>query len=271
MNHMIVSTDQIGREVHVPFPPQRIISLVPSQTELLFDLGLAGKMVGVTKFCIHPADQIKRVQIIGGTKKFSFSRIDDLQPDLIIGNKEENYQDGIDRLTEKYPVWMSDVISMHDAFQMMTEIGRVTDTHDQAMELVGKIKEAFDNIRPLPNPRKAAYLIWQKPYMAVGCNTFINTLLEYCGFENVFSDPARGRYPEITLDDIAAAAPDYLFLSSEPFPFKEKHKAQFLSQLTSDQIVLVNGEYFSWYGSRLLSAAEYLNQLVASLTSNMDL
>ena len=114
--------DHLGKQISISFPPKRIISLVPSQTELLADLGLEDRIVGITKFCIHPEPWQKTKTIVGGTKKFRFDVIDSLKPDLIIGNKEENYQGGIEQLKSQYPVWMSDIVTLKDAFAMIREI-----------------------------------------------------------------------------------------------------------------------------------------------------
>ncbi|WP_342626401.1 helical backbone metal receptor [Belliella baltica] len=116
---MPIYTDQLKRKVTIAESPKRIISLVPSQTELLVDLGLGDRIVGVTKFCVHPEGFKEKKQIIGGTKNFHFDKIDQLEPDLIIGNKEENYQEGIEKLAEKYPVWMSDIFDLSDAMEIL--------------------------------------------------------------------------------------------------------------------------------------------------------
>ena len=252
-------TDQLGNKVRIPFPPQRIISLVPSQTELLFDLGLDENIIGLTKFCIHPLEKIKSKTRIGGTKKFNLDLIRGLKPDLIIGNKEENYPEGISALQQEFPVWMSDIITLPDAYTMMNELARITDREEVGMKMVNEIKSRFNSIVPLTKSNRVAYLIWKDPYMAAAPGTFINEMLQVCGLTNVFSDQTR--YPEISLEDIIAAKPDLLFLSSEPYPFAEKHVEEFQSHLPNSKVVLVDGEFFSWYGSRLLHAPGYFNSL----------
>ena len=247
-------TDQLHRKVKVPKNPQRIISLVPSQTELLVDLGLEDRLVGVTKFCVHPKGLKKRKAIIGGTKKFHFDKIEALRPDLIIGNKEENYQEGIEQLAAKYPVWMSDIYDLEGAFQMMQGIGEITGTSEEATILVQKIRQDMDFSQPKRG--SAIYLIWKDPLMVAGRNTFINDMLQRAGFENSVSKP---RYPELTMDEIRRLNADYLLLSSEPFPFKQKHVDEFEELLPDKKILLVDGEMFSWYGSRLRYFGDYLN------------
>src|SRR5258706_7655314 len=141
------SIDQLGRLVEFSFPPQRIISLVPSQTELLFDLGLADRVVGITKFCVHPNEWFKTKTKVGGTKKFQFDVINALQPDLIIGNKEENYEEGITQLAGKYPVWMSDIANWESAMGMIKSVGELANESVKADLLVDEIQHKFKNAK----------------------------------------------------------------------------------------------------------------------------
>ncbi|PVY43180.1 ABC transporter substrate-binding protein [Pontibacter virosus] len=253
-------TDQMSRTVTLPNSPQRIVSLVPSQTELLFDLGLDDCIVGVTKFCIHPKEKVKQKTMIGGTKNFKLELIDELQPDLIIGNKEENYEEGIASLQEKYPVWMSDIFTLKDALEMISQVGQLTGTEAKAQKLVKGIATGFDNLQPLQPSIPTAYFIWRKPYMAVGSDNFIDHLLQRCGFHNVLAD--QPRYPEVSPEQLQTAAPKLILLSSEPYPFQEKHLAEFQEMCPEAEIKIVDGEMFSWYGSRLLKALAYLQGLI---------
>ncbi len=244
--------DQIDRTISLPHPPRRIVSLVPSQTELLVDLGLRDRIVGVTKFCVHPKDLKKEKTVIGGTKNFHFDKIDALNPDLIIGNKEENYQEGIEKLATKYPVWMSDIYTLEDAYQMILGIGEITDTLSAAEKIVFQIKKGIEI--DFPSKGSAIYLIWKDPLIAVGSNTFIDSMLEKVGFKNLIQE---GRYPEIDLEQIVTLNPDFLLLGSEPYPFKEKHISYFKERLPNSRILIVDGELFSWYGSRLVFTGKY--------------
>jgi ABC-type Fe3+-hydroxamate transport system substrate-binding protein len=230
--------------------------LVPSQTELLVDLGLRDRIVGVTKFCIHPKGLKKEKTVIGGTKNFHFDKIESLQPDLIIGNKEENYQEGIERLAEKFPVWMSDIFTLEDAYRMILSLGELTDTSIKANQIVSQIKQGLE--KEFKFKGSAVYLIWKDPLIAVGSNTFIDSLLERAGFKNLINQP---RYPEIDLEEIVKLNPEILLLSSEPYPFKEKHILFFQEKLPKTKIMIVDGEMFSWYGSRLLFAGGYFERL----------
>jgi ABC-type Fe3+-hydroxamate transport system substrate-binding protein len=254
----------MNRPVEPRQPPQRIISLVPSQTELLFDLGLGEKVVGVTKFCVHPKARVKAVTKVGGTKDFKLEVIQQLKPDLIIGNKEENDQALIQALEQEFPVWMSDIYTLPDALNMISGIGQVTGATEKAEALVKDIHQNFASLPPAFPPIPTAYFIWRKPYMAVGGDNFIDHMLQCCGFDNVFKQLPR--YPELHKDAIKAANPKLILLSSEPYPFKEKHLAEFQAICPEAQIKIVDGEMFSWYGSRLVQTAPYLQQLGKEVT-----
>lgn len=266
LNYPISITDQMGEVCTLKSKPKRIISLVPSQTELLFDLGLINEVIGITKFCTEPADKIKNVKKVGGTKKFNFDSIKELKPDLIIGNKEENYEEGITRLKQDYPVWMSDIVTLDDAYQMIKQIGLLTATESKAIQMVDTITNAISNITvnlDKADTKTAAYFIWKKPYMTVGSDTFIDEMMKLCGLQNVFSQ--QNRYPEITADELKSKNPDVILLSSEPYPFKQTHVDEFQNIMPNSKIILVDAMYFSWYGSRLLGAGEYLRSFLKQL------
>ena len=249
-------TDHLSRSIFLPKPPQRIVSLVPSQTELLVDLGLEDKIVGITKFCVHPFRLRKSKTIVGGTKNYRFDVIERLNPDLIIGNKEENDQEGIEKLALSYPVWMSDIFDLKDSLRMISELGKITDTETKAAAIVAQIQ---NSLREKASSRgTCVYLIWENPKMAAGKRTFIDSMLLFAGFENLVKEE---RYPEISEKDLIQLSPEYLLLSSEPFPFKEKHRQAFQQLLPRAKILLVDGELFSWYGSRLLCAMDYFKRL----------
>jgi ABC-type Fe3+-hydroxamate transport system substrate-binding protein len=255
---LVRATDQMGRPVEFRYPPLRIVSLVPSQTELLFDLGLRKQLEGVTKFCVHPHDARHR-RVIGGTKSFDFDKIAACQPDLIIGNKEENYQEGIEQLAAKYPVWMSNIYDLSTAVQMIEKVGIITGKSEISHQIAAEIRRLFAELIPPANPQRVAYFIWRKPYMVAANDTFINDMLARAGLTNVFAH--LGRYPEITAEQLTEATPERIFLSSEPYPFAEKHRAEFQQICPEAKIEIVDGELFSWYGSRLLKSAAYFRQL----------
>ena len=243
--------------------PQRIISLVPSQTELLHDLGLETETIGITKFSVHPAKWFKTKERIGGTKTIKINKINQLQPDLIIANKEENVKEQIDQLAINYPVWITDINNLADGLQMISDIGTLTGKTETVDLLITQIKNAFAGLPIIENPVNTAYLIWRKPYMTIGSDTFIHDIMERCGFKNIFSD--KKRYPETNVDELRTKDCRLLLLSSEPYPFTQKHIAELQLQLPNTKIMLADGEMFSWYGSRLLKAAEYFKQLILQI------
>jgi ABC-type Fe3+-hydroxamate transport system substrate-binding protein len=252
-------TDQLGRKIDLAHRPQRIVSLVPSQTELLFDLGLEEEVVGITKFCVHPNQWFRSKSRVGGTKKLDFKKITALQPDLIIGNKEENQEEQIKELMQHYPVWMSDIGNLSEAIHMIASIGAICDRKERAFALTSNIEKAFHALPACHPPRSAAYLIWQNPYMAAGNDTFIHDMLKRCGLTNVIED---SRYPEINLDKLQGHSPSLILLSSEPFPFGTKHIAPLQEACPTSRILLVDGELFSWYGSRLLHTPAYFETIL---------
>ncbi|MBG9378690.1 ABC transporter substrate-binding protein [Panacibacter sp. DH6] len=252
--------DQLQRIVTlVHHPPRSIVSLVPSQTELLFDLGLDKEVAGITKFCVHPEQWFRQKQRVGGTKNVDIAKVKALQPDLIIANKEENVKEQVEALSAFAPVWISDVNTLVDALAMINTIGAITARETRAAEITTRISQFFK--QPVGNDRKirVCYLIWKDPYMTVGGDTFISDMLAYCGFENVCV--AKNRYPVITVAEIKDLNPAVVLLSSEPFPFKEKHIDELKHVLPGVKVMLADGEMFSWYGSRLLYAADYFRKL----------
>jgi ABC-type Fe3+-hydroxamate transport system substrate-binding protein len=243
--------------------PKKIVSLVPSQTELLFDLGLHDEVVGITKFCIHPKTWATTKSKVGGTKKLDITFIKALQPDLIIANKEENVKEQVEALAKLFPVWVTNVNTLQDALTMITDIGQLTSSIPKAKQIANQIKNNFETLSASTKNIKTAYLIWQKPYMTVGGNTFISNMLTTCGFVNIFAN--ENRYPQITIEQLKALNCKLLLLSSEPYPFKEKHIAYFEEQLPNTKIKIVDGEMFSWYGSRLVHATKYFKELIQSI------
>lgn len=254
---MPVFTDQLGRTVHLPGMPSRIVSLVPSLTELLYSLGLEQRVAGITKFCVHPPHWFREKTRVGGTKTVKMEVIRQLQPDLIIANKEENVKEQIDELAQYFPVWVTDVNNLDDAVVMMQQIGSITGTLAKATGLTNQIKAGFREI-PAREPVPTAYLIWRDPYMTIGGDTFIHDMLTRCGFQNVFGHTSR--YPSVTVEQLQPAR--LLLLSSEPYPFKQQHIHELQSFLPGTHIVLADGELFSWYGSRLIQAPAYFAGLL---------
>lgn len=252
--------DQLQRKIKLPKTPERIVSLVPSQTELLVDLGLEDKIVGITKFCVHPKNLRSKKQIVGGTKGIRKDRIKELNPDIILCNKEENTKEMISDLEKDYQLHISDVNTLADAYELIEQYGELFEVQHKAAEISKAIKKEEESFRTYIKEKpvlKVAYFIWRKPWMVAGGKTFINHLLEINHFKNVYKQTPR--YPEIEIDHLKPV--DFVLLSSEPFPFGEKHKQEILPYAGSSQIALVDGEYFSWYGSRLEKAFQYFKEL----------
>lgn len=260
-------TDQLGNPVSLNKTPQRIVSLVPSQTELLFDLGLDEEVIGITKYCIYPKHWHRTKTKVGGTKKLNIEKIKQLSPDLLIGNKEENKKEQILELLKEFPVWMSDIATLEDALGMMQSMGELTGKKEQSLRIQNGIREQFAHFKLSTSaikhqPLTILYLIWRKPYICAGKKTFIGHLLEICGLTNAASG---FRYPKISKEEIRKISPSFIFLSSEPFPFGERHFSEFQNLCPSAKIILVDGKMFSWYGSRLLYAPVYFEKLLQNL------
>lgn len=253
--------DQMNNTIRLEGIPSRIVSLVPSQTELLYDFGLENEVVGITKFCIYPEKWFKTKNRVGGTKKLNIKLIRYLKPDLIIGNKEENTKEDIEQLQKIAPVWMSDIYDLKDAYKMIEEIGIITNTKVKASEILQNIRNNFSEIRKLSKPKSVLYLIWKNPFFAAGPNTFIDDILKTCGFDNICTEE---RYPEWNFNTKEHA--DFVFLSSEPYPFKAEEIIEIQKLSPKSKIILVDGEMFSWYGSRLLLAPKYFQRLLDELS-----
>ena len=257
--------DQLNREITINFPPRRIISIVPSQTELLFDLGLTDEIVGITKFCLHPKDKFKLTTKIGGTKKLDIEKIKSLNPDLIIGNKEENQKEDIEILMKEFPVWMSDIFDLSDAIQMIKSVGEIVNKKEKANSIANQIENGFDELKQSLNtstPKNVLYFIWQNPNMLAGQNTFITEMLTFCGLKNIIQEH---RYPTIDKDELEKLTPEVVLLSSEPFPFKQKHIEEYQKIWPTAKVMLIDGEMFSWYGTRLLKSVQYFKNLIKSI------
>ena len=243
----------------LPAYPRKIISLVPSQTELLHFFGLEKEVIGITKFCVHPREWFKNKARIGGTKTVNINMVQKLQPDLIIANKEENIKEQVEILEKEFPVWVTDVNNLEDAFIMINDIGGLNDKKKEAEKLIENVKNEFLNLPHVPMPVRSCYMIWRNPYMTIGGDTFINNMMKHCGLHNIFSD--QNRYPKINFEEIKNRNCQLILLSSEPYPFKENNIKEMQESFPGIKIILADGEMFSWYGSRLLLVPEYFRKL----------
>jgi len=262
---MPTAVDARNEEVSLDRPPRRIVSLVPSQTELLAHLGLGETVVGITRFCVRPPHWHDEKTIVGGTKKVDVDQVRALHPDLILANHEENTRDDVTALSEVAPVFVTQVKTVTEALDMIRTVGHLTDAAGQTSTLAGKIISRFSRLPDFP-PLRTAYLIWREPYMTVGGDTFIHDVMSWGGFENAFGD--RARYPEVSIDILAEMNLDLVLCSSEPFPFhrKEEFSQELRDALPHTSVEVVDGQPFSWYGPRLLDTPSYLQELRKTLS-----
>ncbi len=235
---------------------------MPSQTELLHDLGLESSIVGITKFCVHPVHFKKEKTIVGGTKDVHFDKIKTLKPDIILCNKEENTLEMIEALQKIAPVHISDIYSIDDCLELIEMYGSIFSKEEKANEIVLDIQKQHLDFKEFikDSPKlSTAYFIWKKPWMVAAKTTFIDEMLTLNKFENYYAH--LNRYPEIELNENRKETADLVMLSSEPFPFKEKHKDLLRQFFPQANILVVDGEAFSWYGTRLLKAFDYFKSL----------
>jgi ABC-type Fe3+-hydroxamate transport system substrate-binding protein len=241
----------------------KVISLVPSITEALFDLGLTeNEVIGRTKFCIHPKEKVKNIPIIGGTKNINIEKIKSLKPDLILANKEENIKEQVEALMDDCKVIVTNVETIEDNYYLLKQLGHLFHKEEKAQIFNLKTYEVLNQAK-IDSAIKVAYLIWNNPYMTVGSDTFIHRILSEIGFENIFKH--TNRYPEIKTEDLAEA--DVIMLSSEPFPFKEKHIAELKGVYPDKKIMIVDGEAFSWYGTHIAKCEHYFKELLSEMHS----
>ncbi|MFU8859951.1 MAG: helical backbone metal receptor [Cyclonatronaceae bacterium] len=229
--------------------PRRIISLVPSLTELIFHLGLGHRLVGRTRFCVHPRLEVDRVAAIGGTKNPRLEKIRSLNPDIVIANREENRKEDVDAISEYTRVLVTDISTVDEALREMQRIGTALGRKPQTTALVDDIRKVIpteDGRKPV----RTLYLIWRDPWMAAGGDTYIHDVMKTFGLQNVCAD--KKRYPQLTGEAIRDLAPELILLSSEPYPFGEKHVREMTGVAGKSTIALADGEWFSWYGPRML-------------------
>ena len=256
---MTIYTDHLNNKIKLISTPKRIISVVPSQSEFLWHIGVRDELIGITKFCIHPKEMFKKIERVGGTKKLNIKKIRSLKPDLIIANKEENNQDEIELLQKEFNVWISDIYNFKDAFKMMQKLSIILNRENETRNLIADIKASLKPIKYVFKQKTVAYFIWNRPYMLAANNTYINFVLNYLGLAN--SANKLQRYPEVDNDTLKKLNPDICFLSSEPFPFKQKHVLELQQILPNSKIIIVDGEVFSWYGPRMGHLTDLVRRL----------
>jgi len=267
---MAARVDASGVAVELPRPPRRIVSLVPSTTEILCALGLGEALVGVTVYCVEPPDVVRGKTRIGGEKNPDLEKIRALEPDLVIANIEENVRDDIDRLRAwSIPVWVTYPRTVAEGMQLIGELGELTGSPARAAELLRDIEPLHERVRMATARRPPVavfYPIWRGPYMTINSDTYIHDMLRVCGARNIFADRPE-RYPTVTLDEVAARRPDVILLPDEPFRFRRAHLADFATYanvpaVRDGRIHLVDGKPFSWHGPRIAEALRRLPGLI---------
>ncbi len=247
----------------------RIVSLCPSLTELVFALGRGAELVGITDWCVHPADGVARVEKVGGTKSPDVARIVELAPDLVLMNEEENRrEDGRSLREAGLECHVSMPRDASETAAMVRSISAAVDSVDVGAGIAADIDRRIVEARlaSTGKPRvRFAYLIWRKPFMAVNGDTYASALLELAGGENVFAAKLE-RYPEISPADLATASPDVVLLCTEPFPFQERHADELaaITGIARHRFEIADGEYLSWHGSRTPAGIEYALSRIAA-------
>jgi ABC-type Fe3+-hydroxamate transport system substrate-binding protein len=246
----------------------RIVSLCPSLTELVFDLGRGEELVGRTKFCIHPADRVGAVEKVGGTKNPKVARIVELAPDIVLLNEEENRREDAEALEASgIRCHVSFPRNAAETATMVRSIAAAIDASAEGERIARDIERRHRRVTDAARSREPirfAYLIWRNPWMAANADTFVSAMLADAGGINVFGQTPE-RYPTITPEDLEAANPDAVLLSTEPFPFKESHADELsaLTRITRGRFRIVDGELLSWHGSRTPSGIDYAEQVIS--------
>jgi len=270
-------TDSINRELILTSAPERIVSLVPSLTELLHDMSLEPQVLGITKYCVHPVHYLSTKKVVGGTKHVKYEDIKKLAPDFILCSKEENTPKMIAKLEKIAPVFVSDVNSFKDALNLIEVLGNILNRRTEASYIIDRINFRYAEFTARiknSDSYKVAYFIWANPWMVAGGKTFINDMLRICRFKNAYEK--KERYPEINIKIIKITAkPDVFLFSSEPHDFTDEEVYEVLRRSKKTLTVYVDGEYFSWYGSRLIKAFDHFTQLREKIdryfeVANMD-
>jgi ABC-type Fe3+-hydroxamate transport system substrate-binding protein len=272
-----IFTDARGRAMELAVPPERVISLVPSLTETLFELGLGERIVGVSRYCKYPADQIDSRTRVGGVHDPDRGKILSLEPDLIIANMEENRKEDIEFFEGKgLRVYMTFSKTVEDVISLIEELGELAEVIPRAQEISRDMRKEYDRIRKSEKesrPLRVFYPVWRNPYFSINRDTYIHHVLAVCGGENIFADEEK-RYFPVTLETVAERRPEVILLPSEPYVFGEKHKTDFSSHIDmpavrDGKVLLVDGEMVCWYGVRTREGLPYLRRLFEELSVNL--
>jgi len=254
----LVVTDAFGRAFELAAPARRIVSLIPSITETLFRLGAGDRVVGVTKFCTEPPDGVATKPTVGGQKNPRVDFIIDLKPDLVVANVEENRKADVEALwAAGLSVLVTYPRTLREGIQLILDLGVLTATMGRAQALADACQATLEEVESGNAGRAPVRIfcpIWRGPYMTISGDTYVGDVLRACGGENIFRDHPK-RYPTVTLQEMAALRPEVILLPDEPYPFAEKHLADFqafpeVPAVRAHRVHLVDGKVLSWYGSR---------------------
>jgi ABC-type Fe3+-hydroxamate transport system substrate-binding protein len=261
-------SDDTGRSISLAAPPQRVVSLVPSLTELVCSLGGASRLVGVTRYCTEPASVVAGLPKVGGTKTPSLQQVVELHPDLVLMNEEENKREDFQVLTKAgLTIFVSYPRTVDAAASGIERLGNALDADAEAGAMAAQIRSAAAAI-----PQRAVRVfcpIWRKPWMSFNRDTFAHDLLRCAGAANLCADRSD-RYPVVELQDISQADPEVILLPDEPYPFAERHRAALepLAQTSAwraGHVFFTDGKALSWYGPRTAAALRDLRALLARI------
>lgn len=238
------------------YEPKRIVSLVPSLTEFLLELGFEKRVVGRTLYCERPVDLVESITVVGGTKKISVKKVLELKPDLVLAQKEENDRAQVEEIAQTIPCVVSEIDSVDSFISYVADFASLFD-EPQIQEFYSEIMNLRDQCQKSDRKySRCLYFIWKEPWMVAGKGTYIDSVMNLAGFENAVSD---SRYPVLSWEEIEELNPDLILLSSEPYSFDESHMQCFQSKFSQARIELVDGRLFSWYGTATLEFIKFLN------------
>ena len=263
-------TDALGRPFAVGKPPERIVSLVPSFSEALFAFGLGERVAGVTRFCVEPREGVAGKAKVGGTKTLDMAAVESLQPDLIIASAEENRVEDVRRLIDGgWTVFVTLPTTVAGAIELLGQIAALTDSAETARPIIEEAEEALATVLAANagrQPLRVFCPIWRNPYMTIGPDTYMHDVVAVCGGRNVFEGRPE-RYPKVELGEMAALDPEVILLPSEPYRFRERHRAAFeafpqVAAVRQGNVLLVDGRMLSWYGPRIGRSLRELSDLL---------
>jgi ABC-type Fe3+-hydroxamate transport system substrate-binding protein len=286
--------DAMGRTVYIAPHPQRLVSLVPSLTEILFDFGCGAEVVGITDYCTEPAIEVAQKMRIGGTKNPNFTAILALQPDLVFAVAEENRRDDVARLEAAgIPVYVFEPVTVRDGIELLWRVAEMLACREAVAASLQAIEDIYAETQTLTATRPSARVfcpIWKDPYMTINAGTYVHDMLRVCGGDNIFAERDRRfplaadlgqqpertgsrdterdrRYPRVTLEEMAVLRPDVILLPDEPYVFSEADVADFTAftdvpAVSEQRIYLIDGKILSWYGPRIGQSLRTLRELL---------